>query len=91
VKCSECGLVRAALKTVYWPEEGDEAEEWELCQGCFEEVADEVLIVPGEFSVWGWCNEHKGWCSLNDMARCSGGGPHDAPQGSCLGCAGGLG
>jgi hypothetical protein len=79
-----------AMKTVYWPEEGDWAEEWPLCEKCYAEVADEVLIVPGPYSVWGWCNFCKGWHSLNDMARWSGGGPHSAPQGSCLSCAGGT-
>ena len=85
--CSECGAVAAAMRTCYWPGDGEEAEEWPLCDSCYEEVADEVLIIPGPCAAWAWCNSCKGWHSLNDMARWSGGGPHDAPQGSCLGCA----
>jgi len=34
------------MKTVYWSEEGDEAEEWPLCDGCYEEVVGEVLSCP---------------------------------------------
>jgi hypothetical protein len=30
------------MKTVYWPEEGDEAEEWPLCERCYEVVSEEV-------------------------------------------------
>ena len=86
--CSECGIVLPAMKTVHWPEEGDYAEEWPLCEGCYAEVAGEVLIVPGQGYAWGWCRSCQGWYSLNDMHEWSGGGPHGAPQGSCLGCAG---
>ena len=85
--CSECGAAAAAMKTVYWPEDGDEAEEWSLCERCYRDVAGGVFIVPGPYAVWGFCNECQGWYSLNAMSRWSGGGPHDAPQGSCLGCA----
>ena len=85
--CSECGLVLPAMKTVYWPEDGDEAEEWPLCDGCYEEVAAEVLIIPGPHAVWGWCNECREWYSLRGMARWSGGGPHDSSQGVCQSCA----
>jgi hypothetical protein len=91
MRCSECGLVLPAMKTCFWPEDGDDAEEWPLCPSCFAAVADEVLIVPGPYAVWGWCNECKGWNSLNGMERWSGGGPRDAPQGLCLTCAGGRG
>ncbi len=85
MRCSECGFEEAAMKVCYWPAEGD--EEGPLCNSCYGEVADEVLIIPGPCAAWAWCNSCKGWHSLNDMARWSGGGPHDAPQGSCLGCS----
>jgi hypothetical protein len=45
--CSECGAELPAMKTVYWPSEGEEAEEWQLCEGCYAEVTGKVLIVPG--------------------------------------------
>ena len=88
--CSECGLEGPAHKTVYWPEDGDEGEEWPLCDRCYEGVAGEVVIVPGPYPVWGWCNACKGWHSLRDMSRWSGGGPHDAPQGTCRACDNGA-
>ncbi len=87
MRCSECGAEGPAMKTVYWIEDGDEAEEWPLCDECYGEVVNEVLIVPGEFSVWGWCNRCRDWRSLRDMAKWSGGGRYDAPQGVCQGCA----
>lgn len=72
--CSECGAELPAMKTVYWPSEGEEAEEWQLCEGCYAEVTGKVLIVPGPYYAWGWCNDCQGWCSLNDMHKWTGGG-----------------
>jgi hypothetical protein len=79
------------MKTCRWVEDGDDAEELALCQGCYAEVAGEVLVVPGLTYAWAWCNSCEGWHSLNDMKEWSGGGPHGAPQGSCRECAGRAG
>ena len=87
MKCSECGAIAAAWPTVYWREDGGEAEEWPLCGECYEAVKDEVMIVPGMSYVWGWCNVCQGWHHLNDMRRWAGGGPRGAPQGTCRECA----
>ena len=87
MKCSECGLEQPVMPTVYWLAEGEEAEEWPLCQECYAEVAGEVMIVPGMSYVWGWCSGCKGWHHLNDMHRWAGGGPRGAPQGTCRECA----
>jgi hypothetical protein len=76
------------MPTVYWPEDGDDAEEWPLCRDCYEAVKGEVLIVPGQGYAWGWCGSCQGWHSLNDMKEWAGGGPRGAPQGSCVACAG---
>jgi len=86
MRCSECGATAASWPTVYWLEEGDEAEEWPLCRECYAAVKDEVLIVPGLSYAWGWCRSCQGWYSLNDMAEWAGGGPRGAPQGSCIAC-----
>ncbi len=75
------------MKTVYWVAEGQVAEEWTLCGRCYGEVADEVMVVPGPFTVWAWGNLCLQWHSLRDMTTWSGGGPHSAYQGVCRGCA----
>jgi len=79
------------MPTVYWPSEGDDAKEWPLCDGCYDEVAGEVLIVPGPYDVWGTCSRCGEWRSLNDLQDVRGGGRRDAPSGTCVACAGGLG
>lgn len=61
MRCSECGAKHIVMKTVYWREEGDEAERSFLCPGCYEEVADEVMIVPGPVYCFGTC---RGWSAL---------------------------
>jgi len=75
------------MKTVVWPEEGDEAEEWPLCEGCYEEVAEEVLIVPGPVSCWGTCSRCGEWVSVRDLVDARPGGRRDAPSGTCRMCA----
>jgi hypothetical protein len=51
MKCSSCGTVLPAMKTIYFTEEGDEAEEHACCDSRYEQIEDEGLIVPGPYSV----------------------------------------
>jgi hypothetical protein len=88
VICSECGTEEPAMPTVYWPEEGDEAEEWPLCPDCHGEVAGEVLIVPGPAYCFGTCRECGGWFSVRDLSERTGGGRYSSPVGLCRGCSG---
>ncbi len=87
--CSECGTTAAAMPTVYWPEEGDDAEEWPLCPSCFAEVAGEVLIVPGPVAGFGRCSGCSEWFSVRELVdvKAGAGGRGDAPGGTCHGCA----
>ena len=86
--CSECGQEGPAHKTVYWIADGDEAEEYVLCEPCYGEVADEVWIVPGPCVVFGKCRLCGEWESLRDLSDRRGGGRWDSPTGLCPGCAG---
>ncbi len=75
------------MKTVYWPEEGDEADEWPLCEGCHGDVAGEVLIVPGPVACFGTCKECSDWFSLGDLSEVTAGGRRSAPSGICPSCS----
>lgn len=85
--CSECGTEQPVMKTVYWPCEGDEAEEWALCDDCHADVAGEVLIVPGPVYCWGSCKGCGEWFSVRDLSDRTGGGRHSSPSGLCHGCS----
>ena len=87
MRCSACGLEEAVMKTVYRPADGDDAE-WPLCEGCYEAVKNEVLIIPGQSYAFGWCRSCQGWYSLNDLREWAGGGLRGAPTGTCVACAG---
>ena len=90
MRCSECGAEEPVMKTVYWPEEGDEAEEWPLCEGCHGDVAGEVLIVPGPVPCFGTCKGCSDWFSLRDLADAKPGGRRSAPSGTCRACENGA-
>ncbi len=85
--CSECGHEEQAMKTTYRPEEGDEAEEWPLCESCYGPVAAEVLIVPGPVPCFGTCKKCSDWFSLRHLAEVTPGGRRSAPSGICPSCA----
>jgi ribosomal protein L37E len=87
MRCSECGYEERAMKTVYWPCEGDEADEHALCERCYGEVAEEVLIVPGPVPCFGTCKECSAWFSLRDLHDAKPGGRRSAPSGICPSCA----
>jgi len=76
------------MKTVYWPEEGDEAEEWPLCERCYEVVSEEVLIVPGPVACFGRCRGCGDWFSVRELSDRKPGGGHGAWVGTCVDCAG---
>ncbi len=86
MRCSECGAEEPVMKTVYWPEEGDEAEEWPLCEGCHGSVAGEVLIIPGSVPCFGTCKGCSDWFSLRDLTEVTAGGRRSAPSGICPSC-----
>ena len=88
MKCSECGLEAPAMPTVYWLEEGEEAEEWPLCEGCYREVASEVMIVPGVVTAWGTCERCGEWLSVRELQDARLGGKRGAWTGVCRACAG---
>ncbi len=75
------------MPTVYWPEEGEEAEEWPLCPDCHGEVAGEVLIIPGSVPCFGTCKGCSDWFSLRDLADAKPGGRRSAPSGICPSCS----
>jgi hypothetical protein len=78
------------MPTVCWPVEGDWAEEWPLCPGCYGEVADEVMIVPGPAYCFGTCQGCDEWFSVRDLSKRTGGGRYSSPVGLCPGCSGGT-
>ncbi len=88
--CSECGREEPALKTVYWMDEGDWADERPLCDRCHGYVADKVLIVAGPAYCWGTCRGCGEWFSVRDLSDRAGGGRYSSPSGLCVGCAGGA-
>ena len=74
------------MKTVYWPKDGDEAEEWPLCDGCYGEVADEVMIVAGPAYCFGTCRLCGEWFSVRELSETAGGGRYSSPIGTCPAC-----
>ena len=88
MRCSECGASAAVMKTVVWREDGDDAEEWALCQECYAEVAGEVMIVPGVVTAWGTCERCGEWLSVRDLEDARLGGKRGAWTGVCRACAG---
>ena len=89
MRCSGCGAEKPIMKTVYWLEEGDEAEEWPLCESCYGEVADEVMIVAGPAYCFGTCRECGEWFSVRDLGGRTGGGRYSSPSGVCAACENG--
>jgi hypothetical protein len=88
MRCSECGAEAPVMKTVYWPEEGDDAEEWPLCDGCYAEVAHEVLIVAGPAYCFGTCRRCEEWFSVKELTELRPAGwKWGAPSGLCPECA----
>ena len=65
---------RSAMKTLYRSEEGDAAEEWLLCDGCYGEVADEVLLVADPAYCFGTCRAcGDEWFSVRELSETAGG------------------
>ncbi len=85
--CSECGAEEPAMKTVYWIDEGEETEEWPLCDGCYGEVADEVMVVAGPAYCFGTCRGCGEWFSVRELSEAAGGGRYSSPSGLCRGCS----
>jgi len=88
MRCSECGFEEAAMKVCYWPAEGEAAEEWPLCDGCYAEVAAEVWIVPGPVFCFGTCRRCGEWVSVRELRDAKPSGRRSAPSGTCVDCAG---
>jgi hypothetical protein len=62
------------MKTLYRSEEGDAAEEWPLCDGCYGEVADEVLLVADPAYCFGTCRAcGDEWFSVRELSETAGG------------------
>ncbi len=57
------------MKTIYRSEEGDAAEEWPLCDGCYGEVADEVLLVADPAYCFGTCRACGEWFSVRELSE----------------------
>ena len=75
------------MKTVYRSEEGDEAEEWPLCDGCYGEVADQVLVVAGPAYCFGTCRAWGEWFSVWELSETAGERRYSSPIGLCLVCS----
>ncbi len=84
--CSGCGVALPAMKTVYWRDD-EEAEEFALCDACYEEVAGLVWVVPGPVYCFGQCRSCGSWFSVRELSEVSGGGKWSAPSGLCATCS----
>jgi hypothetical protein len=74
------------MKTIYRSEEGDAAEEWPLCDGCYGEVADEVLLVADPAYCFGPCRACGEWSSVRELSETAAGGRYSSPIDLCLVC-----
>ncbi len=52
----------------------DEAKEWPLCDVCYGEVADEVLVVADPAYCFGTCRACGEWFSVRELSETAGGG-----------------
>ena len=86
MRCDECEIVLPAMKTVYRRDD-EYAEEYALCERCYEEVASEVWVVPGVVPCFGRCSRCLEWFSVRELSERTGGGKWDAPSGLCPRCA----
>ena len=65
----------------------DEAKEWPLCDVCYGEVADEVLVVADPAYCFGTCRGCGEWFSVRELSEAAGGGRYSSPSGLCRGCS----
>jgi hypothetical protein len=87
VRCSECGAEAPAMKTVYLRDD-EYADEYALCDSCYEGVAPEVWVVPGVVPCFGLCSRCGEWFSVRELTELrQAGWKWDAPSGLCRNCA----